>query len=1263
MNGALLWIAGLIVTLLAALFAVPYAVDWNTYRGVFEQEASRMLGREVRVGGDVTLRLLPAPYVRFEKPRIADAEIGEAFFRADSFTMWLDLPPLVQGIFEAKQVELKRPVLRLQVHEDGGGNWRTFRIQQSALPFVPRGVTLQSLKISDGILAVHGIQGEPLTRIEIADGELSAPALEGPYRLRANVRWNGDIREVRASTAPPDADGSTRLKLAVRAPRSGNSYTFDGRMIDWAGRPQFDGHLTAVIPVSSPGQLRSTTVETVENEVGPAAVLPSGVFEVRAAVSANAVSAKLSDVSFSFEQNGQPQLLTGTAEANWHSRPVVRANLTSRWLDLDRIADVSPEANALEAVRSLTSSVTGFLPTEADVTARLAIDQANLAGDVVSNLEVAIENAGAGLTIKEFHAALPGGSRVDVTGALTGSGTAEAFDGEILVRGANLNRFLAWAARGSQFADARSDSGFALSGQLSLGTGRVELSNASIDSGPNRLTGEVTYRWDERRRLVLSLETSHADISGVLPDALGPTLLKTRLGALAGADADNLGAVLEGLAEVDIRMHIRADALTDGTRMLHNVDADVTIEDGRLMIPAFRAATPEGFRLELDGDIQDLAGEARGALAGVIEAATPRALSEALDIVATDLSADQRRWLAALAPLRLAFVSRFGQQPKKTAEITIDGTAHGEPLVATLILDGGLGDWRSNFADLMLTSESYEVARIARGLLLGGTADREKTSTLPKGQIVLKAAGIPERDAALLLQVAGDDIHLTLQGRGSWPASSEPNFQGDMEISAANVNRALRFAGIPLPAHAIEGGLEGDAKVTAADDALTFTLERFEIAGTQLSGEVKLGGTEDPRRVDLDLKADSASLPRLLALALDRGLEGADIPGDIAALSQWQEEPFNFSNLDHVNGTIKLQAETLALGRGFGLADAVLEAKIEPGRITITKLEGRALGGAISGAFKLEKTAAGGQVSGAFGLWDIRLDQIKGASNAAVGAGRLQLTLQVNGQAVTPRALLPVLTGKGELELKNARWDRLSAKAIETAADAVLSGNSAPTGEPLRQALRTALASESLTLGDRKVPVEVGAGALRVEAFTVETPEAQIVNQTTVDLTEFKIDSEWKLQPKATRGSATPLPGISVIYVGPLQSVASLEPQLVVDMLERELAVRGMERDVEHLEQLRREDEARAKAEAERLKRLEEERQRKLDELLGAAGAPGLTIDVPFPFPATPPGTTPLPQHLTIEPETSSQPGTTTPQPAAPRQWERQWPPLERSGT
>lgn len=1260
MNGVLLWIAGLIVALLAALFAVPYAVDWNSYRGVFEEEASRMLGREVRVGGNVSLRLLPAPYVRFERPRIADERGGEAFFRAESFTMWLALPQLVQGILEAKQIELKRPALRLQIDRDGGGNWSSFRIRQAALPFVPRGVSLQSVKVSEGVLALHGVDGELLTRIEIPDSELSAPALEGPYKLRANVSWNGETREVRASTAAPDPDGSTRLKLAIRALQSGNAYTFDGRVTDLANRPQFDGTLTAAIPVSGDtGQLRPTTSP---GETATAAATPvhGSAFEVRAALKANAISAKLSDLGFSFEQNGQPQLLTGTAEASWHARPIVRANLTSHWLDLDRIAGLTADANALDAVRRLTASLTGYLPTRAEVAARITVDQANMAGDVVSGLVVAIENAGQGLTIKELRAALPGGSRVDVAGSLTGAGTAEAFAGDILVRGANLGRFLAWAARGSQLAEAKSDSGFSLSAHMKLRPGGLELRDASLDSGLNRLTGDLTYRWQGRRQLALSIETAHADISAVLLGALGPDLLKAKLGALttAGPGAQ-LSSLVPHLAGADARLRIRADVLTDGTRILHDVDADITISDGSLKIPSLRVSTPEGFTLDLDGEVGDLSDHPDGAIHGVLAASTPTALAEAVDIGAPELSAEKRQWLTSLAPLRLAFASRFGQHGKTAAEISVDGMVHGEPLVGTLLLEGGLGNWRDAPVDMMLTSDSPDVARVVRGLLLGGARNAEQTEKLKGGTLLMKAAGTPASDAAVLIQLSGKDLQFVLSGRGALPGGKPPSFAGEMEIKSFDASRSLRFAGLPLPARSSDAGFDGNLTISLDEAGLTFGLDRLEVGGSKLSGEARLSGPESTRKLDLDLTADHLALPSVIALALDRQSENARVP-EVAELLQWRDQPFDFSNLENVNGHVRLRAKELALGEGFGLSDAILEADVAPGQITVTKLEGKALGGAVSGAFKLEKTAAGAEISGALGLWDIRLDRITGASDAPIGAGRLQLTLQLSGQAVTPRALIPVLTGKGELELKAARWERLSPGAIETAADAVLTGRTAPTSEPLRQALRSALTTAPLPLGNRKIAVEVGEGAIKIGTFSIETPQARVTNRTTIGLTEFKIDSEWKLEAKAARGSDVPLPGISVIYVGPLKSLASLEPQLVMDALERELAVRGMERNVEHLERLRREDEARAKAEAERLKALELEQ---LQQMQGAGAQPP-TIDVPFPFPASPPSAVPAaPQHMTIEPGPPLQPRPTAPWPGAPKEWNSQWPPPERSGT
>ena len=237
MNNGLLYIAGLISLALAALFAVPYFIDWNGYRGVFEEEASRLLDREVRVGGAVNLHLLPTPYFRFEKVRIADASVNleEPFFRTESVTVKLSVPPLLRGAVEANEIEFQRPVLRLALNDKGGWNWQTFGQVLSNAPYLPTNVALTSLKIKGGVLAVHGINGAERGRIEGLDGELSSPSLDGPYRFRGTYGPAGAEREIRLSTAKAEDDGTVRFKVALRLGDVGSVYNLDGRLLDLMG--------------------------------------------------------------------------------------------------------------------------------------------------------------------------------------------------------------------------------------------------------------------------------------------------------------------------------------------------------------------------------------------------------------------------------------------------------------------------------------------------------------------------------------------------------------------------------------------------------------------------------------------------------------------------------------------------------------------------------------------------------------------------------------------------------------------------------------------------------------------------------------------------------------------------------------------------------------------------------------------------------------------------------------------------------------------
>ena len=173
---AFLLIVGLVlVVALTALFAAPVFIDWNAYRGTFEKQATALLGREVRVGGNASLRLLPVPYMHFDNIRIADqtGRFDTPLIRVEGFTIWLSVPPLLRGAIEAREIELDGPDLRLSVDGDGKANWQGLAQGQASFPFMPTEVSLASVKITNGRLSVARAGAAPLIAVEGVDGELA----------------------------------------------------------------------------------------------------------------------------------------------------------------------------------------------------------------------------------------------------------------------------------------------------------------------------------------------------------------------------------------------------------------------------------------------------------------------------------------------------------------------------------------------------------------------------------------------------------------------------------------------------------------------------------------------------------------------------------------------------------------------------------------------------------------------------------------------------------------------------------------------------------------------------------------------------------------------------------------------------------------------------------------------------------------------------------------------------------------------------------
>src|SRR5687767_3549195 len=107
----------LILALIAALIG-PYFVHWNDHRAFFEAEASRLVGLNVKVAGDIDAKLLPVPAVTLGRIDIGLA--GEASrLRSRSLRIELSLGALMRGELRATEMKLVAPQLRIGLDARG----------------------------------------------------------------------------------------------------------------------------------------------------------------------------------------------------------------------------------------------------------------------------------------------------------------------------------------------------------------------------------------------------------------------------------------------------------------------------------------------------------------------------------------------------------------------------------------------------------------------------------------------------------------------------------------------------------------------------------------------------------------------------------------------------------------------------------------------------------------------------------------------------------------------------------------------------------------------------------------------------------------------------------------------------------------------------------------------------------------------------------------------------------------------------------------
>jgi len=1290
MRRVLLILGVLVVAALAALFVVPATIDWDRYRGAIEEEASRLAGREVRIGGRINVRLLPVPYIHIERLRVADttAAIGEPLFKAEAVTVLLALSPLLGGKIEARRVDLDEPVLNFVLDENGSGNWASLA-GGGGDAGLPGRVSFEDVSISDGALVIREARGNVKSEFRKITGTISASALEGPYRVslnyapappsgadpRGGAQATHDLRELRLSTARRDPDGSVRFKGTVRVPARGQSWAIDATAHDLLGRARVEGNLTARTPF-----IRSDPVAQRGRTAAPAIV------EIKSSLKADTASAELADLTLTLDADNKPQLAQGAAKFTWRKESTAEILINARWIDVDRI--IGTDANTASTA-TLARIVSGFgdaLPGTDRLRALLLLDQATLNGDVISGLKLDVEKGSSdGYDIREFSGNLPGSARLVLSGKLTPGAAETEFEGPLTLRGASFNRFMAWAGRGGETPEIARDGPFALDVRLAVGPRRIAGQAIRLELPGGRLGGDASWtlpaaagadgKPGQSPTLSLALDGPSFDIGALLPNEPRPgALLKsvvTSLAFPAAAPRESFLRAPGGFQSVDLKL--RFGQLTTRAAVYQDVDAELSWDGKRWQIPRLKARGGAGWQVELEGNLASADdADPEGSLAGVIIGPDRAALADLfawLDVPVTGILEPQR--LERISPLRLA--GRLQLSPK------------GQPGATRLSIDGSLGESR---VSATLTAPKRAATVATQPLEIDLTGDVPAITTLiaqiaPDGwsapsagriampaRLTLSAVGTPGDGFETLAALDSAGARAELRGRLATPAGGTPELTGLIRVNAEDLavivaatalGQSSGLAGVPL---------KGRIGIALSDRRLKLDSDELALAGAQLRGSIDLDFSKPLKRLDARISANRIELVRALAPVLDeRALANASTtePRPLTS-SAWPDAPFDLDRLDGFEGTIALDTPEFILANGVALRGARLESTIKQGTLDIRLVEGTAQGGKASGRFTLAKAPAGAALKG-----HLRIDgaELAGAPPGESGpplAGRLQLSLDVTGAALTARGLVASLNGTGEARLTDAVLGQLSPTAIVEASESVLGPKGSLAPGHLEKMIRERLDAERVPLGRRRIPLTISDGHVRTTApILAETKAGRVSGTAIIDLDSQRIDSEWKLEgaqvaPRPGAKQRGPLPSVSVVWAGPLAKLATINPQVHVDALERELSVRRMEGEVDELERLRRLDEDRARQEHDRQKTLEAERLREAERARESLAPPAQDPTSPWkPFttPAQAPDGTQAPTAApagSAPASTSADPAQTPPAQPPPKRRPRQQP-------
>ncbi len=883
--------AALAVLLLAGIWLIPPALDWNRFRPEIAALASDALGRRVRIDGPITLTLLPQPMFTAGKVSFApggdpiddsaDARAGR--MTAAELRLGVTLESLFSGRVEAHEVVLRGVDLNLP--------WPPPADALVIRP--PSWLSALSARIERGRVRIGGVEFTDVT------ATLATADATGTYNVAGTAGWSGRNWRFTAQLTHPGGDGAAGL-----------SVTLDGLGTAQGVGLNLSGQITGTGAFA--GRIAGRGGDLSQLMPGPAAAFRA---EGRLSMADGlAVADELAG-----ELGGAP--VRGAVALRLSPAPRLDLALTANRLDLDGWWAALLRQGDADTLPHFTIGVD------------LSAEVAQFAGGAMRGLRAAIDVGNGVAELREVRATLPGETVLRAAGRIVLPAphrtpmVTPRFEGFLAVSTLAPRTTLAWllGAASVQVLPAGVLRQLDLAGRVVLEPGNLTLDGLSGTIDGATLSGNLAVRTGARLAVAAGLKLGRFDLDPFLP---------------AWSDLPGL------LGGFDVDLRLETPALHVGGQIGTGVTVDLAIEAGRLNLRKF-SADFAGLQVAVSGAVHEGGRIADGKLAlqvpgGALRGSLPASFRPRWLTQAVPADAPIWGWPmtveieAAGAPTALGLRAmvdigdlRIETMPtldivgeKWVGSLTLRHP--GAPRLAEALGVRGVAAWLGDGSLGLVTQISGQPGRIA-----ADGFDLAAGSLHAVGSLVLTAT--PEGQG-VTGRVTLDTLPLPLPYFRAtqplpWPDLSGWSVAVQVEAAQVLLGQSMAMA-------------QARGQVGLAGGVLRIGGLTAQIGGGSLSGEVAIDTLAQPPRVMVAAQVRGAALPGpLFELPFDIAAGTIDLT---TALTATGYSPGAL--LATLGGTMRIAARDgviagVALARiGDSLADADLRAGLAGGTTGFDRL-------------------------------------------------------------------------------------------------------------------------------------------------------------------------------------------------------------------------------------------------------------------------------------------------------------------------------------